>query len=216
MNPRMLIMVEFVFILISCATTNQSHESYVVLLKAEKLCVSQDEVDKLWNFILAITNTSSELPPPQIYFAKFDPKRMDSDFMKWQKGWIKESSLDEYPWGDGYAGYFYTGTSMIQIDPPLFIARNTKGTTECKMRKEGTYTIGHEMLHFIFEQKNVPPFLHHCIMDQGGYDRKIVSYIEHRFVRTTPLSGICENIPPEIIEYGIKKAQEPLSRQYKQ
>lgn len=222
MKPKILIFVGFILLVVSCATANHPHaclsdntRSQVVLLKAEKLCVSQDEVDKLWNFILVITNTSSELPPPQIYFAKFDPRRMDSDFMKWQQGWVREARLNEYPWGDMYEGYFYTGTGMIQIDPQLFIVRNKNGDVECKTHDEGTHIIGHEMVHYIFEQKDVPPFLHHCIMDEGGYDRNIVSYIEHKSVHATFLSGICENTPPEIIEYGMKKAREPLLKQYK-
>lgn len=205
------LLIGFSLFVIGCAG---HRESNVVFEHAQNLSITQGEVDELWNMVCDLTHTSKKLPPPQIYFETFNPLRMNPVWLAWQKGWMKEAKLDAYPWGDTYEGFFYTGTSVIQIDPSFF-SRNTKNgrldrENTDEQRKNGKEVIAHEMLHYVLEQKDIPAFLQHCIMDQGGYERAVMSFVYRKQVKTTSLEGICEKTPKKLIEQGIKQSQAPL------
>jgi hypothetical protein len=204
---RVLTLLLFSFLAVGCVTYQRRT---IILERSEGLSIKQDEVEEIWKLVCNLTHTSLTFPPPRIYFETFNPSRMDTTWLAWQKEWMKKAKLDAYPRGDTYEGFFYTGTSVIQIDPNFFI-KNDKDhldpRTKEDARREGKRIIAHEMLHYIFEQKGVPPYLHHCIMDQGGYDRAIMSFVYQKPVQRTFLEGICEKTPKELIDLGIKHSQ---------
>lgn len=208
MKPSTLFLVIF---LLACTTLAQAGEyDHVVLNRAEHIDIHSKEIDELWRFVRHITNTQPDLPPPQIYFVTSDPARMDPEWSAWLNGWIKEVGFDGYPWGETYDASFYTGTTIIQVDPNLFLLdRFFYEDSRRKARNEAKEIIAHEMLHYIFENKGLfsSRYIHHCVMYKALYEQQIREYIERTPITHTA-SSLCQGISPDLIGNEIIQSRQ--------
>lgn len=149
----------------------------------------QKHSKKIWNFVqkrLGLTN----IKPPQVHFYPFVKAQQSAEFNSWQKRWllknyslwqewvllynkknqkkinltprwVKENIDIFFPFPKGFRAFFYEGTNNIQI------ASGHKASVFNRRQKDilGTifYTLGHEILHYGLEKKNVPIKIHHCL-----------------------------------------------------
>lgn len=99
---------------------------------------------------------------------------------------------DEYPYPAQFRAFHYDGTNRIQIDPyatylafyqngPDGVARDYVGY--------GYYVTGHELLHYVLENRGIPGPSHHCLFitkqsDGKSYMEKLADFIVARGVGT--------------------------------
>jgi hypothetical protein len=84
-----------------------------------------------------------------------------------------------FPFPKQFRAFHYDGTDRIQIDPETtFLAHYQNGPSGFKedLIGYGWHVAGHEMLHYVLENRGVPPTTHHCVFVTPQADGK--SYLE--------------------------------------
>ncbi|MDE0118979.1 MAG: hypothetical protein OXM55_03095 [Bdellovibrionales bacterium] len=153
----------------------------------------QEQSNSIWAFIKRTVNLPPEVPSPVIYFFPFEKQKQDQQLIAWQKQWIENNSLiwTEYiryeknspstitpewiadflenslPFPKRFMAYHYDNTNYIQIDPKrVFLSyyQNDPYGVKRDMVGLGFYIMGHEMLHYAFQEKGIfPGEDHHCL-----------------------------------------------------
>ena len=154
----------------------------------------QQQSDSIWSFIKETINISN-IAPPIIYFSSFDKKSQDEKLTSWQMQWasknpfiwieyirykklnsstitpewIEEFLKNSYPFPKHFIAFHYDNTNYIQINPKrafLSLYQNDPYGVKKDMAGLGFYIMGHEMLHYAFQEKNIfsqNQKIHHCL-----------------------------------------------------
>lgn len=201
--------ITFSFLLLTLSSficaNSYAQENSVRLHHTHTIQVNENKVNELWNYIKTITS-SHKILPPHIYFISFNAIEAGSAWTQWQTQWVVINHVEENPPWWLYDGFYYKGTRVIQVSPELFIKKRTDAKFTYEIQYEGMIVIAHEMLHYIFDQKKVPSVIHHCVMDKGDFQKNVASFVYKKPIVDTPLTGICEKIPSELIKKGIDLA----------
>ena len=153
----------------------------------------QQQSDSIWTFIKTTLTLSRITPPPIIYFSAFDKQKQDKELTNWQSQWveknpfiwleytkhnklnpttitpewIREFTKHSLPFPKHFIAFHYDGTNRIQINPKrafLSYYQNDPYGVKKDMVGLGFYIMGHEMLHYAFQEKNIlPSENHHCL-----------------------------------------------------
>ena len=154
----------------------------------------QQQSDSIWSFIKETINISN-IAPPIIYFSPFDKKSQDEKLTSWQMQWasknpfiwieyirykklnsstitpewIEDFIKHSYPFPKHFIAFHYDNTNYIQINPKrAFLAyyQNDPYGVKKDIVGLGFYIMGHEMLHYAFQEKNIfsqNQKIHHCL-----------------------------------------------------
>lgn len=138
-------------------------------------------IDDLAEFIDKIAGTV--MPRVTIYFVPFGEEEHSAiDLLRLQRLWLKEflSDKPEERLSKNTLGFHYDHTDIIQLAPRIFANHFTGNPTGGKpiVVGAGFYVLGHELMHFAFEQKGVPGRLHHCsVFIDKGYSERLADYL---------------------------------------
>lgn len=99
---------------------------------------------------------------------------------------------DEYPYPPQFRAFHYDGTNRIQIDPwTTYFAFYQNGPDGLPRDYVGYgyYVTGHEMLHYVLENRGIPGPTHHCLFitkDAEGrsYMERLADFIVARGIGT--------------------------------
>ena len=152
----------------------------------------QKQSDSIWSFIQQ-TLKLSKSPPPIIYFFPFEKESQDQNLTNWQAQWIsknpfiwkeytsyakihsktitaewiKEFMTHSLPFPKNFIAFHYDNTNYIQMNPKrafLSYYQNDPYGVKKDMVGLGFYIMGHEMLHYAFQEKDIlPSENHHCL-----------------------------------------------------
>ena len=153
----------------------------------------QEKSNSIWVFIKRTLNLPPEVPPPVIYFFPFEKEKQDPSLTAWQRQWIENNSFiwmeyirykkvspsiitpewtanfleNSLPFPKNFIAYHYENTNYIQIHPKrVFLShyQNDPYGVKRDMVGLGFYIMGHEMLHYAFQEKKIfPAEDHHCL-----------------------------------------------------
>ena len=152
----------------------------------------QQQSNIIWAFIKKTLNLS-HIEPPTIYFSPFGKTSQDQQLINWQAQWIsqnpfiwaeyahytkitpstinpewiKEFLKHSLPFPKHFIAFHYDNTNYIQISPQrafLSYYQNDPYGVKKDMVGLGFYIMGHEMLHYAFQEKGIlPSSNHHCL-----------------------------------------------------
>jgi hypothetical protein len=99
---------------------------------------------------------------------------------------------EEYPYPPQFRAFHYDGTNRIQVDPyTTYMAFYQNGPDGLPRDYVGYgyYVTGHELLHYVLEQRGIPGPRHHCLFvtkqaDGKSYMEKLAEFIVARGVGT--------------------------------
>ncbi|MDE0118474.1 MAG: hypothetical protein OXM55_00505 [Bdellovibrionales bacterium] len=163
-----------------------SHETSSVTLRGDvpffEFPHLQEQSNSIWAFIKRTVNLPPEVPSPVIYFFPFEKQKQDQQLTAWQRQWIENNPLiwTEYirheknspstitpEWIANFLAYHYDNTNYIQINPKrtfLSYYQNDPYGVKRDYVGLGFYIMGHEMLHYAFQEKKIfPAENHHCL-----------------------------------------------------
>ncbi|MDE0518912.1 MAG: hypothetical protein OXH36_05090 [Bdellovibrionales bacterium] len=153
----------------------------------------QKQSNSIWAFIKRTLNLPPEVPPPVIYFFPFEKEKQDQHLTVWQRQWLENNSLiwmeyirhekispstitpewianfleNSLPFPKNFIAYHYENTNYIQLNPKrVFFSyyQNDPYGVKKDMVGLGFYIMGHEMLHYAFQEKKIfPPENDHCL-----------------------------------------------------
>jgi uncharacterized protein YbaP (TraB family) len=133
--------------------------------------LTPEQAARIWEFVKTLAQAPASLPPPRIRFETFDPQRAGLDTLAWIDDWGKAHPDVVLPFPKTMQGYYFEGTGLAQIAPGVF-RRHYQTDPATGLKRDfvglGYYSLGHEMLHYAFEQKGVPIAGHHCAFLEGG------------------------------------------------
>ena len=145
--------------------------------------------ESIWFFIKNILKLPKETAPPVIYFFPFNKKIQDQELTDLQEKWIlknpfiwteyiyynknnssekiKEFFTKKLPFPKSFIAFHYDNTNYIQINPQrafLPYYQNDPYGVKKDLLGLGFYIMGHEMLHYAFQEKEILPSRnHHCL-----------------------------------------------------
>lgn len=99
---------------------------------------------------------------------------------------------EEYPYPPQFRAFHYDGTDRIQIDPyTTYFAfyQNGPDGLPRDYTGYGYYVTGHELLHYVLENRGIPGPTHHCLFvtkqaDGKSYMEKLADFIVARGIGT--------------------------------
>lgn len=146
---------------------------------------------EIWNFVQKNIEIQLNHIQPLIYIADFNFEKEDSQWVLWQKKWIKENpdiwldwqrlnpgkthNDDTNPFPQNFFAFHYDGTDRVQIGFTSVFKKNWVMGPDGVYRDytgEQYYTLGHELHHVALEAKGIPGLLHHCIFISARKDAK--------------------------------------------
>lgn len=131
--------------------------------------VTQDQLNLVWDSVKLITGVDA--PAPTIHFETFDESRMSPERKAFIAEWGRRHPEIPLPFPKSMQGFFFEGTGSAQVSPAVFTRGYVSDPYTGQLKDPvgfGYYSVGHEMLHYAFEQKGVPIGQHHCLFITGG------------------------------------------------
>ena len=154
----------------------------------------QKQSNLIWSFIKNMVNLSNETSAPVIHFFPFDRQKQNHKWTNWQNQWllrnpsiwieyshhakinstiitpewIKKTIISQaIPFPKHFIAFHYDNTNQIQINPKtafLSYYQNDPYGVKKDLAGLGFYILGHEMLHYAFQEKKILPSKnHHCL-----------------------------------------------------
>ena len=153
----------------------------------------QKQSNLIWSFIKETVSLPSEVSAPIIHFFPFDRQKQDQKWTDWQNQWllrnpsiwieysryakissaiitpewIKKTISHALPFPKHFIAFHYDNTNQIQINPKtafLSFYQNDPYGVKKDLTGLGFYIMGHEMLHYAFQEKKILPSKnHHCL-----------------------------------------------------
>lgn len=124
---------------------------------------------KVWDIVKALGQAPAGLAAPRVRFSSFNPLRSAWDWLNWQKNWLSRHPEAAPASLERHLAFYYHGSGVIQIDPAVYrsyYSRDSLGQLR-DHAGSGNYALGHQMMHYVFEARNVPRERHHCLFIQA-------------------------------------------------
>ena len=167
--------------------------------------VDKEIISDIWNFLKEKTQSKKDIPPPRIHFMTFNASLADKKWVLWQQKWLYNTLPGGRAFNPSFSGFYYLKTNIVQIDPARFSEAGNRNRLN-----SGYYLVAHEMLHYLFSVRGIPPYIHHCLMVRGEYGIAVGKYMVHR--GADPIE-IAKKITQEELfcdEYGVRSIQAEL------
>lgn len=124
---------------------------------------------KVWDIVKSLGQAPEGLAAPRVRFGSFNPLRSAWDWLNWQKNWLSRHPEVSPASLERHLAFYYHESGVLQIDPAVYrsyYSRDSLGQLRANAGS-GNYALGHQMMHYVFETRNIPRERHHCLFIQA-------------------------------------------------